>query len=180
MALNITVDSQLLRITHDTVLKNVRLTNKKNREGYSVPERKGNRERRQRENGKGDVYNLGPRRQLRGSRYAKKGLPHGIRISSRSHLNFNLGGATRTLFGAVPSPLGGPRVRGLSVNPPRTSSGKRRKGLRDRNSNAGRGQIKKKKRAREPCALLKIERAYLARKYRLTRKERGRTSLEPR
>lgn len=113
--------------------KNTRLANEESEE--SEPERekktgrKGNRERRQRENGKGDVYNLGPRWQLRGSRYAKKGLPHGIRISSRSHLNFNLGGAARTLFGAVLSPLGGPRVRGF-ICLPRTSSGKKWKGLR--------------------------------------------------
>lgn len=62
---------------------------------------------------KANVYNLGPQWQLRGSRYAKKGLPYGIRISSRSHLNFNLADAARTLFGAVApltSPLGGPRV----------------------------------------------------------------------
>lgn len=76
-------------------------------------ERKGNRERRQRENGKGDVYNLGPQWQLRGSRYAKKGLPHGIRISSRSHLNFNLDGVARGHFSArCFSPLGGPRAAG--------------------------------------------------------------------
>lgn len=57
---------------------------------------------------KANVYNLGPRWQLRGSRYAKKGLPHGIRISSRSHLNFNLADAARTLFGTMaplPSPF---------------------------------------------------------------------------
>lgn len=144
--------------------------------------RKENRERRQRENGKGDVYNLGPRWQLRGSRYAKKGLPYGIRISSRSHLNFNLGGAARTLFGTVLSPLGGtgPRVICLPayLGHPQVRGGKGC-GIR---AAAGRGEIIKR-RARKLCALLKIGRVYLARKHRVTigkERERGRTSLEPR
>jgi hypothetical protein len=71
-----------------------------------------NRERRQRKNEKGDVYNLGPRWQLRGSRYAKKGLLHGIRISSRSHLNFNLDGADTFRHGVF-TPWGQPS--GLSA-----------------------------------------------------------------
>lgn len=128
--------------------------------------RRENRERRQRENGKGDVYNLGPRWQLRGSRYAKKGLPHGIRISSRSHLNFNLGDAARTLFGTVFSPLGAP---GLSacLPIPRTFSGKvLGKGLRNTRCSGARRD--KKRRARELCALLKIGCVYLTRKHRVT------------
>jgi len=43
----------------------------------------------------------------------KKGLPHGIRISSRSHLNFNLDDVARGHFSArYFHPLGapGPRV----------------------------------------------------------------------
>lgn len=138
----------------NAVSKNVRLANEENGEGSKATasgegKREGNRERRQRENGKGDVYNLGPRWQLRGSRYAKKGLPHGIRISSRSHLNFNLDGVARGHFSArCFHPLGAPGPRVICACLPRTSSGKRWKGLRDRARRWGEIE-KKKKRARE-------------------------------